>query len=138
MKNYFILVFLALSSCTTYYIPVDSFKEQFSNVNESNLRDTIMQTPYGYRYNESINTIDSIKCYDKNGNMKMLAKKASLEIRFTEKNGKKTVFYFDKVYMQDTLIIGDQSRFIGASKTISINNVKKIEIQDGHKKFSYK
>lgn len=97
-----------------------------------------MQNPYGILSRVDINAIDSIRCFDKNGNIIMLPKKASLEIRFTEANGKKTIFYFDTVYMQDSMVIGKQSRFVGASKSLSINNIKKIEIQDGGKKFNYK
>jgi hypothetical protein len=83
------------------------------------------------------NPIDYINCVDKNNNPYKLKNSPSIEIRFTEKNNKRTVFYFDKIYLQDTLIIGDRSRFIGLSKGISINNVKLIEIQDGHKDFIY-
>jgi hypothetical protein len=61
----------------------------------------------------------------------------SIEIRFTENDNKRTIYYFDRVQVQDTLIIGDRSRFLGLRKGISINNVKLIEVQDGHKNFKY-
>jgi len=137
MKKIILFLTSILTSCTTYYIPIDSFKEQFSDTRKYNMQKSKIRNPYGYIFTEETNSIDSIRCIDKNGNPKILTKKASLEIRFTENNNKKSIFYFDTIYLQDTLIYGQQSRFINAPKTISINDVKKIEIQDGHKKFRY-
>lgn len=74
---------------------------------------------------------------DKDNNPFELKNSPSIEIRFTEQNNKRTVYYFDRVFLQDTLIIGDMSRFIHYRKGISINNVKLIEVQDGHKNFKY-
>jgi hypothetical protein len=83
------------------------------------------------------NPIDYIKCVDKDNNPFELKNSPSIEIRFTEKNNNKTIYYFDRIYLQDTLIIGDRSRFLRFRKGISINNVKLIEVQDGHKNFKY-
>ena len=61
----------------------------------------------------------------------------SIEVRFTDKNNKRTIFYFDRIFLKDTLIVGDISRFLSGLKTLSINNIKLIEVQDGHKNFKY-
>ena len=74
---------------------------------------------------------------DKKNNPFELKNSPSIEIRFTNNNNKRTIYYFDRVFLQDTLIIGDMSRFIRYRKGISINDVKLIEIQDGHKNFKY-
>ncbi|MCL5021249.1 MAG: hypothetical protein M1339_06260, partial [Bacteroidetes bacterium] len=58
--------------------------------------------------------------------------------RFTEKNGKSVIFYFDTVVMQDSMIIGSESRFVPSIKdAISVNEVRLIEVQNGGKDFHY-
>ena len=96
---------------------------------------TTTRGPLGGLYVYPANQINYIECTDKEGKPFLLQNSPSIEIRFTEKNNKRTVFYFDGVYLSDTLIIGDRSRFIGAQKAISVKNIKLIEIQDGHKNF---
>ena len=59
----------------------------------------------------------------------------SIEIRFTEKTNKRTTFYFDQIFIKDSTVIGDSSRFIYHRKAIPNKNIKLIEVQDGHKKF---
>ena len=132
------LVAFGVFSCKTYYIPVDSFKAQFNGIDSSKLKIVSTQGPMGDIVDYQANPIDYIKCVDKNNNSLELKNSPSIEIRFTEKNNKKTVFYFDRIFLQnDTLIVGDISRFLYIQKGISINNVKLIEVQDGHKKFKY-
>jgi len=63
--------------------------------------------PLGGLYVYPANQIRSIECVDKEGNFILLQNSPSMEIRFTDKNNKKTAFYFDGVYLTDTLIIGD-------------------------------
>ncbi len=81
--------------------------------------------------------IEYIKCVDKNNNPIELKNRPSIEIRFTDKNNKRTIFYFDQIYVQDSIVIGDGSRFINHQKAIPIENIKLIEVQDGHKNFKY-
>ena len=131
------LIILGITSCKTYYISVASFKEQFINIDSTNYRFVKTRGPMGDIVEYPANPIDLIKCVDKNGNPTELKNSPSIEIRFTERNNKQTIYYFDRVFLQDTLIIGDMSRFLILSKGISINNVKKIEVQDGHKNFKY-
>jgi hypothetical protein len=139
IKN--LLIFLAVclfASCTNYFIPVDSFKTQFNGIDSTKLRLVHTRGPAGDVVDYLANPIDYIKCVDKNNNPFELKNSPSIEIRFTEHNSKRTIYYFDRVYLQDdTLIIGERSRFIGLRKAISINNVKMIEVQDGHKNFNY-
>ncbi|MCE5348336.1 MAG: hypothetical protein LLG13_18875 [Bacteroidales bacterium] len=131
-----LILFFFLSSCKTYYIPVESFKTQFKNVNPKTMQVTTTRGPLGGLYVYPANQIKYIECLDKEGNSYLLQNSPSIEIRFTDTNNKKTTFYFDGLFLSDTLIIGDRSRFIGAQKAISLNNIKLIEIQDGHKNFT--
>ena len=135
--GFLFLLFLGLISCKTYYIPVDSFKEQFNGIDSTKLKIVNTRGPAGDIAQYPANPIEYIKCVDKDNNPFELKNSPSIEIRFTEQNNKRTVYYFDRVFLQDTLIIGDMSRFIHYRKGISINNVKLIEVQDGHKNFKY-
>ena len=131
-----LFLLIVLNSCKTYYIPVESFKSQFKDVNPRTMLVTTTRGPLGGMYVYPANQIRYIECVDKEGKPFLLENTPSIEIRFTDKKNKKTIFYFDGVYLSDTLIIGDRSRFIGAQKTISLNNIKLIEVQDGHKNFT--
>jgi hypothetical protein len=129
---------LVLNSCKTFYIPVDSFKEQFAGIDSSSLRSVKVRGPVGDKVSYKANPITYVKAVDKNNNPFKIKNSPSLEIRFTDYNNKRTIFYFDRIFVTDSLITGVQSRFISAiRKTIPVNSIKKIEIQDGKKNFHY-
>ena len=127
-----------MSSCKTYYIPVDSFKQQFAGMDSSKLKEVTTRGPAGDKVRYKTFPIDFIKCVDKDGNPVELRNSPSLEIRFTDTNNKKTIFYFDLISVDKTYVRGVQSRFItSVKKTIPLSTIRTIEIQDGKKKFSY-
>ena len=127
-----------LISCKTYYISIDSFKEQFAGMDSSKWKEVTTRGPMGDKIKYKTPPIDIIKCVDKTGNAVELKNSPSLEIRFTDNNNKKTIFYFDLISVDKTFVNGVQSRFITSiRKTIPISTIKTIEIQDGKKKFSY-
>lgn len=127
-----------ITSCKTYYIPVDSFKQQFAGMDTSKFREVTTRGPMGDKIKYKTFPIDFIKCVDKKGNPVELQNSPSLEIRFTDTNNKKTIFYFDLISVGKTYVSGVQSRFITSiKKTIPLNTIKTIEIQNGKKKFSY-
>jgi len=132
-----VLIIFGLFSCKTYYIPIESFKEQFSEIDSTKLKIVNTRGPAGNVAEYLANPIEYIKCVDKNDNPFELKNSPSIEIRFTLNNNKKTIFYFDYVYLQDSLVIGDRSRFFYMKKSIPLNDIKKIEVQDGHKNFKY-
>ena len=135
--GFILIIIFSFISCKTYIIPIESFTKQFKGVDTSNYKIVKTRGPFGEIVEYRANPIDTIKCFDKKNNLVLLKNKPSLEIRFTRKNNKKTVFFFDKVFLQDTLIIGDMSRLIKLQKSIPIGSIKKIEIQDGHKNYKY-
>ena len=127
-----------LTSCKTYYISVDSFKQQFTGMDSSKFREVTTRGPLGDKVKYKTFPIDIIKCIDKKGNQVELQNSPSLEIRFTNINNKKTVFYFDLISVDETYVKGVQSRFFTSiKKAIPLNTIKTIEIQDGKKKFRY-
>ena len=118
-------------------IPIESFEQQFTGIDSTSLREVRI---VGVAHDTYLaNPIEKIECLDKQGNSVKLDNSPAIEIRFTygEKN-KKTIFYFDRVIKEDTLIIGGQSRFIPSlTKVIPFDSVSKIEIQNGGKNFKY-
>jgi hypothetical protein len=138
--KYFLVIFICLSlfiSCKTYYIPRESLVEQFRDIDSSKFKDVIVKGPLGEKYRYKANPITIIKCVDKNNNPAELVNSPSIEIRVTH-NGKKTILYFDRVYVNDSVLTGTPSRFISsARRTIPLNQISKIEIQDGGKNYHY-
>src|SRR6187549_3192688 len=126
---------LSLSSCTTYYISTDSFRQQFAGIDSTKYKEVAMRGPIGEVYRYRANPITNIQCVDKNGNPFELQNSPSVEIRFTYgENNNRTTFYFDRIFVSDSSVIGVESRFIQSiRKTIPLKTVTKIEVQDGKK-----
>jgi hypothetical protein len=131
------LVIILLCSCKTYSIPVESFKQQLGGMKESEMKEVTVQGPMGGRATYKTFPQDSIDCIDKKGRPIRLEKTPSLEIRFTDINNKRASFYFDRIFVTDTSVTGTYSRILGSEKAISLKTIKKIEIQDGRKKYRY-
>ena len=132
-----ILGILLLSSCKTYHLPLESFKNQFKNLDSTDLR---MVSIYGAVNGSYLaNPIEGIKCLDKKGNSIELVNSPSIEIRFTHgQKNKKTIMYFDRILLDDSIIYGAQSRIIPSMiNSVQLNQVSEIEIQDGHKNYHY-
>jgi hypothetical protein len=134
----FIIVLALTTSCKTYYLTPDSLRNQFSGVDSTKLRTVTVRGPVGERYNYLANPISEIECTDKNGNQSRLINSPSIELRVTQTNGKRTTFYFDRIFVTDTTLTGIQSRFVSSiNKTIKLKDITEIEIQDGKKNFDY-
>ena len=132
-----LLILLVFSGCKSYTIPLDSFKEQFKNINTENYRMVKTENPFGIVSEYKANPIDTIICFDKNNKKVLLRNSPSIEIKFTTKDHKKRTFYFDSVFLNDTIVVGDMSRFINYKKGIPIDNIIKIEVQDSRKNYKY-
>lgn len=131
------LFFFLLASCKTYYIPVESFKKQFSGIDASQLKEVRTQGPAYELTPYPANQIRMIQCEDNKGNKVMLPNGPSIETRITTRNGKRTIFYFDRLFLQHDTLVGYRSRFLGLPKKIPLSDITKIEVQDGHKNFRY-
>lgn len=87
------------------------------------------------------NPIEKIKCFDKDGKPHELYNGPNIETRFTYRdNGKRKriIFYFDRIYVTENSVTGFRSRFMGLRKTIPLDSIKKIEVQNGGKSYRYK
>lgn len=135
----FLLIIITFTSCKTYYISTSSMKEQFKDIDSTKFQLVQVQGPIGETYNYLANPIKSIKCVDKQNNYIELTNSPSIETRITENTEKKTILYFDRIYVSDSLLYGIKSRFIPTfDKIITLKNIIKIEVQDGKKNFKYK
>lgn len=102
-----LIVFVAfLTSCSTYQIPVESFEAQLKDATFDNMKTVNTKYPTGITYQNLANQLDSIICVDKNGNTLKIQNKPSTEIRITDKKNKKTIFYFDTVYLSGSFVVG--------------------------------
>jgi len=134
-----VLSLFFLVSCKTYLISTSSLIDQFKDIDSSDYKTVRVTGPTIDSYSYLANPIEYIKCIDKYNNTVELKNSPSIEIRVTQNDGKKTIFYFDRVYIDDSLMFGIRSRFIPSfDKTIPLENIVKIEVQDGKKNFKYK
>jgi hypothetical protein len=125
-------------SCKTYYIPVESFKAQLSKFSESDLREVRTMGPFAGQSTYMAYPIDTIRAVDKKGNPVNIVNSPAIEVRITDTTNKKRIFYFDLIQFDGENIVGGQSRFIPSIKrTISVGAIKKIEVQNGGKKYHY-
>ena len=134
----FLTVFKLQIFAQTYTIPINDFKQQFSNFDSSNLKEVTTRGPMGDVVRYKTYPIEVIKCLDKEGNPVELKNSPSIEIRFTDINDKKTTFYFDLIRVDQMSVSGVQSRHMTwMQKTVPLNTLKKIEVQDGRKNYRY-
>lgn len=137
-----IVVLCLLSGCKSYVVPLDSFKSQFNGIDSSKLREVTMTTGM-VSITYPANQIGIIECVDKKtGEIQSLHNGPSIESRITYKDHnkvKRSVFYFDTMFMRDTTtVVGSESRFVpGITKAIPLDSITLIEVQDGHKHFKY-
>jgi len=136
-----IIGFLFFTSCKTYYISAGSFKQQFAGIDSTKLKMVEMTGGGTLWVTEQYlaNPLTKIKCQDKKGNTAELDNSPAIEIRFTYGgNNKRTSGYFDRVFVTDSLVTFVQSRFIPTMrKTIPLNDITKIEVQNGGKNYKY-
>lgn len=137
----FVLLLIGCGASNTVkgplHIPIESFKEQFSGIDSTNLKMVKTRGPSGHTQEYLAVPIEWIKCVDRNGNDAELQNGPTIESRITTKDGKKTILYFDRIFLANDTLIGHQSRFLGLPKEIPIEEISKIEVQDGHKYFRY-
>ena len=130
---------LTLTSCKTYTIPLESFREQMKNTNSATTKAVTVDNPLAFgNIAYDANNIDRIVAEDTDGNKIVLNNSGAIEIRVTHKNGKKYLMYFDTVLLENDTLKGGRSRFVQSVKRqIPMDSIVRIEVQDGGKKFNY-
>lgn len=121
---------ILLSACTTYYLTPESLVQQLAQSVPESKTSVIVVFPIIVPFTVKGNSLKEIIVKDKNWNNVTLPVTNRTSIRITEKNGKRTTFYFNTLILKDSIITGKKDHFIGINiKPININNIQKIELQ---------
>jgi hypothetical protein len=143
MANTILQQILSVFSRTTYTISPISFREQFADVTAQSLKEISIRNPMSNydspstRVRYSANQIQKIYTVDKNSQRVILDNSPALENRITSDSGKKQVFYFDTMYVDNGFLIGEKSRIFGIMGKIALNSIVKVEVQNGGKRYKY-
>ena len=138
-----LVIATVLSSCTSYYLTTDALREQVGVYDSTQLKPAIISVRLGYSINVVripylASPLDVIHCTDKAGNPVELKNGPRIEMRVTQKSGKRSIFYFDQIFVTDSTFTGVQSRFFPSiRKTIKWKDIKLIEVQDSKKNVHY-
>ena len=86
---------VSITGCTTFQIPVQSFRQQLAGVNAASLQPVKVAGPYGLPiiYRANVNTLKTIRCVTANGRDVMVPNSPSIEVRISHQ-GKKTPSIF--------------------------------------------
>lgn len=126
-------------SCKTYTVTPENFKKQIVDNNANNLKDVKVNNPLTPFSNieYKANSLKYLNVFDKNGSLSFLQNSPSVEMRVTLKNGKRKIFYLDTVTLENDTLKGEKSRILGLKDKVPFNDIVKIEVQDGGKKYQY-
>ena len=136
--TYLIISSCVLVSCSTYYISLDNFKQQFKGIDSNHLKMVKVIQSDGDQLLYQSNKIDTIFCVDENNKTVKLLSSPSIEIIFTDNNNIKTEFYFDTIFLKDSTVVGSKLRYLPILRDkILLNNIKSIEVRDGKNDYKY-
>jgi hypothetical protein len=137
-----ILVF-SLTSCKTYVMSVESFRQQFQHLDSSYA--SAKATPIwstGFHHGNDTFLVHGhmrIRCQDAQQRDHILNGGPSTEIRFTYgPDNRRATVYFDTMFLTDSTVTGQRSRSMPWLRTrIPLNSITKIELQDDGKRYPY-
>jgi hypothetical protein len=147
MKNYKspykgitgIFVAMIFTACSTYTIPIDSFKAQMATSSKINKATNKPGLIFARAYKIETNGIEYIECLNKKQQPVKVKVNPNILMQVTDSNNKKTVFYFDTVLKEDSVITGFTSYIFMTKKSIPLNSIRKIIIDASRKgNLSYK
>ena len=140
MKRQFVIYLLftvTFSACKTYQLPLGELVSQMRSAQPKELNVTHSATPFASSHYTG-NGITQLACYDKKGNKTTLPITPAVEMRITDTNGKKHIFYFDTVTLEDSILTGKNSRILSTKRSMNIGAMRKVEVQNGGKAYHYK
>ena len=134
MKKFYYAIMsvcLLLCSCTTYHISTQSLLEQFANTQKETKVNILIAPPFVFFPGiVDGNSLREITVLDKKEQAHILPVTRRMGVKITQKNGKKTTFYFDTLLLQDSTITGNKTHFFTSHiKPILFANISKIELQ---------
>lgn len=126
---------LFFASCATYHMTKEEF---YAQIAAGDSRDVASSHPAGFAYNRyTTNGVRTIRCLDKNGKPASFESSPRVEVRITTTANKKRMFYFDTILLEDSVFSGMNSRILGTRRSVRYIDIKKVELQEGAKKFNY-
>jgi len=125
-----ILSIIIFSSCETYHLSTESLLTQFADTQKETKTNFIFAYPLFFPGVVTGNDLRGIMCLDKNDQKVIINITNHTGVRITKKDGKRKTFYFDTLIIQDSVINGSASHFLGLTiKPIKLNDIEKIELQ---------
>jgi len=130
---------LSFFSLPTYTISPESFVAQFQGIDKVSLKPISISNPTSHftRIKYLANQIKKIEAVDKNSHRVLLDNSPALEVRITRTNGKRTIFFFDTMYIENGHVYGIKSRLMNLYGNLPVAEIAKVEIQNGRKRFRY-
>ena len=124
---------LLLAGCTNHYLTKDMMMEQFfPNVNHRPPSSSmiILPTPVavGMMVRYESNKLSKVLCYNSKGEKVYVSVNQNTELIVTDKKGDTHKFYLDTVFLQNNALHGLRSRILNIERSVSIDDVDKIEI----------
>ncbi|WP_321426300.1 hypothetical protein [uncultured Bacteroides sp.] len=134
-----IFIAIIFTACSTYTIPVDSFMAQMATSSKINKATNKPGIIFARADKLETNGIEYIECLNKKQQPVKVKVNPNILMQVTDSNNKKTVFYFDTVLKEDSVITGFISYIFMTKKSIPLNSIRKIIIDASRKgNFSYK
>ena len=125
---------LLLTSCKTYMM---TREQLYTQIHAATPRDVAVRIPIATRTYRS-NGVKDIMCTDKHGKPATIPNSPHIEMRITTTKNKKRIMFFDTVSLSDSTFTGQNSMILGTTRSVRYADIKKIEIQNGGKKYNYK
>ncbi len=124
------LATLAICGCTTYHLSTGSLLQQFADVHPETKTNLIIAFPLIFPGTVTGNSLSSIKVLDQKNTEHTIPVTNHTSVRITKKDGTRKTFYFDTLLIQDSVINGKKSHFVGIDiKPIKLDDIEKIELQ---------
>lgn len=120
-----LLAAVILGGCTYSQVTVASLAQQMHDVNQGSMHKVSVKLPSGPSAEYMANTLDSITC-DVNM-VEKLANGPRLMMRITDKEDNRVTYYFDTVYLEDSVLTGSTSRLEGFTTKVRLSSIEKIE-----------
>ena len=125
-----ILTALSLTGCQTYHLTTESLLKQFAEVQKEKKVNVLLVAPFFF-YPGIVdgNNLREITVLDKKEQEKTIRVSRGTSVKITQKDGKKTTFYFDTLLLKDSTITGNKTHFFTSHiKPVYFANISKIEL----------
>lgn len=137
--KFIIIIFpiFVCTSCSVYYANIESLKDQYREIDSSQFKQVNLKGIYGDYYSYEASPVNYIDGFDKNKEAISFDAGPSVILKITKVDKSSTNFYFDRFYMNDSIVYGVESRAKPVIKSIFLKNIKSIQILGRNMGFEY-